>query len=168
MRINFNYKSEGVGLIAKSVGALYSEASPLGGRAFDTITISADEAREDEQLDILHFKGRFFMQSNTWQLTSALATVYGRPDRPDKVHLEGAPAHFRIDRSAVGEAEGIDAVAPVVDYLRSANMLRLSGGAVLKLGDEVIYSDIIEYDIDTDRYRASGGRGVRIEVPAKN
>lgn len=177
MRINFNYKSEGVGLIAKSTSALYSsvlfamllapcEASPLGERAFDTITISADEAREDEQADILYFKGRFIMQSNTWQLTSARATVYGRPDRPDKVHLEGAPAHFRINRS--GEAESIDAVAPVVDYLRSANMLRMSGGAVLKLGDEVIHSDIIEYDIDTDRYRASGGKGVRIEVPAQN
>ena len=105
------------------------------------------------------------MQSSDWQLSSTRATVYGPPNRPDRVHLEGAPAHFQINRSDAGETERVNAVAPVVDYLRSDNLLRLTGGAVLMLGDEVIHSDVIEYNVSTDRYRASGEGGVRIEVP---
>ncbi len=142
--------------------------SPLDELSIDTISISADEAREDEDSDILHFSGRFIMHSSDWRLTSRHATVYGRPDRPDKVHLEGVPAHFRINRTDSDGDEQVEAIAPVVDYVRSANLLKLSGGAVLKLGDEAIHSDTIEYNISTNRYRASGAGGVTIEVPSKD
>jgi len=140
-------------------------ATPLGEDAFDTISISADEAYEDVKPGILHFKGHFMMQSKDWQLTSSKATVYGSPNRPDRVYLEGSPARFLVDRADAEGQDPVDAMAPVVEYLRATNKLILSGGATLMLGDEVIRSTHIEYDIDTNQYQAGGIDGVYIEVP---
>ena len=140
-------------------------ATPLGEDAFDMISISADEASEDEQPGILHFTGHFRMQSTDWQLTSSEATVYGSPDKPDRVYLEGTPARFLINRTNLVEQGRIEATATVVEYLRSADLLTLSGGATLMLDDEIIRSTHIEYDIGANRYRAGGLDGVLIEMP---
>jgi len=140
-------------------------ASPLEEGAFDMINISADEAGEDEQPGILHLNGHFLMQSTDWQLTAEEATVYGSPDKPDRVHLEGSPARFLINPNENENQGQIKAAARVVEYLRDDNLLILSDGATLMLGDEVIRSTHIEYDIRTNRYRASGSDGVLIEVP---
>jgi len=129
-------------------------AWPLGDRVIETVSISADEAYEDIRPDILHFKGHFIMQSRDWHLEAARATVYGQPDKPDKVHLEGSTG-----------LNTVEATAPVVEYQRSTDMLKLTGGAMLKLDDEVIRSKVIEYNISTGRYRAEGADGVMIEVP---
>ncbi len=69
-------------------------SAPLDKGAFDTISIRADEAIEDEQPGILHLKGHFLMQSSEWHLSSEMATVYGSPNNPDKIYLEGSPARF--------------------------------------------------------------------------
>jgi lipopolysaccharide transport protein LptA len=140
-------------------------AAPLGAGAFDMISISADEASEDEQPGILHFNGHFLMRSDEWNLTSDAATVYGSPDRPDRVVLKGSPAHFVVNRTDGAQPGQIEADAPVVEYLREGNELLLSSGATLKLGDEIIHSKHIEYNIGTNRYTAGGADGVRIEVP---
>ncbi len=143
-------------------------ATPLGEGAFDTISISADEAREDELPGILHFQGHFLMRSDDWQLTSARATVYGRPNRPDEVYLEGSPARFLISQTHNTQQGPVEAVASVVEYLRAVNKLKLSGGATLTLDKEVIRSTYIEYDINTNRYHAGGIDGVLIEVQPDN
>ena len=143
-------------------------AAPFGEGAFDMISISADEASEDEQPGILHFIGHFLMQSTDWQLTSEEATVFGSPDKPDRVYLEGSPARFVINRNDLKNQGQIKAAAQVVEYLRDDNLLTLSGGATLMLDDEVIRSNHIEYDINTNRYRAGGTEGVLIEVPPVN
>lgn len=140
-------------------------AAPLGEGAFDMISISADEASEDEQPGILNFRGHFLMQSSDWQLTSTQAIVYGSPNKPDKVYLEGSPARFLIHQVSHPEKDSIEAAASVVEYQRASNMLKLSGSATLKLGNEVIRSAVIEYDIGTNRYQASGTDGVLIKVP---
>jgi len=140
-------------------------AAPLGAGAFDMISISADEASEDEQPGILHFHGHFLMRSDDWNLTSDKATVYGNPDRPDRVVLEGSPARFVVKRTDGSQPDQIEAEALAVEYSRADNMLFLSSGATLKLGDEVIHSKHIEYNIGTNRYTAGGADGVQIEVP---
>ena len=140
-------------------------AAPLGEITFDTISISADEAIEDERPGILHFDGNFLMQSSDWQLVSSKATVYGNPNKPDRVYLEGSPALFLVHQSDDLTQGPVEASASVVEYQRAANTLTLSGSAILKLDDEVIRSTIIEYDIGTRRYRAGGNDGVLIEVP---
>jgi len=141
-----------------------SGAAPLDESAFDMISISADEAREDEQPGILHFNGNFLMQSSDWKLTSEEATVYGSPDRPDRVYLQGSPAQIVVNQSDQLQQGPIKAAASVVEYLRDTNVLILSGGARLELGDEVIRSTDIRYDITTNRYQAGGGEGVMIDV----
>lgn len=140
-------------------------AAPLGAGAFEMISISADEASEDEQPGILHFKGHFLMRSDDWNLASDTATVYGSPDRPDRVILEGSPARFVVRRAGNERPGQIVADARIVEYSRADNRLLLSSGATLKLGDEVIRSGHIEYDIDANRYKAGDADGVHIEVP---
>ena len=139
-------------------------ANPLGEDTFDMISISADEAWEDERPGILHLKGHFLMQSNDWRLTSGQATVYGSPNRPDRVHLEGSPARFHINRMDSAGEGPVEAAAQVVEYLRADNSLTLSGDATLQLGEEVIRSVNIEFDIGTSRFQAGGIDGVAIEV----
>ena len=134
----------------------------------ETVSISADEAYEDVLPGILHFNGHFFMRSDDWQLESVRAIVYGQPDRPDKVYLEGSPARFLINREPGDRQNAVEATAPKVEYQRSTNLLTLSGGAMLKLDGEVISSNVIEYNISTERYRAEGGGGVVIKVPPNN
>jgi lipopolysaccharide transport protein LptA len=137
----------------------------LAEGAFDTISISADNASEDEQPGILYFSGNFLMQSSDWSLSSAQATVYGSPNKPDRVHLEGSPARFQVSRLE-GEGRGpVEATASVVEYLRKEDKLVLSGSAILALGDEVIRSAYIEYDIANNRYQTGGTEGVSIIVP---
>lgn len=140
-------------------------AAPLGDRTFEAISIRADSAREDERPGILHFEGDFQMRSSDWQLESAKAVVHGSPNRPDRIHLEGAPAHFHISPSEESGGNPIEAVAPVVEYRRDTGSLLLSGGATLRLGEEIIRSTYIEYDIEANRYRAGGEDGVFMEVP---
>ena len=141
------------------------QASSPDDSSYETITIFADEASEDILPGILHFKGHFIMQTHDWILESGQATVFGNPDRPDKVYLKGSPARFLILRDA-DEGQGmVEATAPEMEYQRSTSNLRLSGGAMLKLDDEVIQSTVIEYNIDTERYQAGGVNGVLIEVP---
>ena len=140
-------------------------AAQLGDRTFDAISIRADEAREDERPGILYFDGNFEMLSEDWQLTSTKATVYGSPNKPDRIYLEGSPARFHINPMEESGEDPIEAVAAVVEYRRDSGSLSLSGGATLMLGEEVIRSAYIEYDIDANRYRAGGEGGVFIEVP---
>ena len=139
-------------------------AAPLGVDAFDTISISADQASEDVLPGILHLKGNFLMRSTDWHLTSAKATVYGSPNKPDRVFLEGSPARFLVLRSDTPGKEPIEAIATVIEYYRDTNRLSLSGGATLMLGDEVVRSNSVEYDIDTNRYKTGGNEGVFIKV----
>ena len=140
-------------------------ASSLDKGAIDMISINADEASEDEQPGILHFNGHFVMRSNDWHLTSDQATIYGRPDKPDRVLLEGSPAKFLVNRTDHTDQGQVEGTALVVEYLREVNLLLLSGGATLVLGDEVIRSEQIAYDISTKRYQAGGTDGVLIKVP---
>lgn len=141
------------------------EASSPGDGVLETINISADEAYEDIEPGVLHFKGHFLMQTLDWTLESGQATVYGPVDRPDRVQLEGAPARFLIEHSSTEGQDIIEATAPEMEYLRSTDTLKLSGGALLKLNDEVIQSRVIEYNISTERYQAGGVDGVIIDVP---
>jgi lipopolysaccharide transport protein LptA len=139
-------------------------AIPMDESNLEMINISADEAYEDIQPGTLYFKGHFLMQSHEWRLESERAAVYGPPDKPNKVYLEGAPARFLISRN---EGEGqliVEAEAPAMEYLRSTNVLELTGGALLKLDNEVIRSSVIKYDIGNNRYWSGGIDGVMIEV----
>jgi len=131
----------------------------------ETIRISADEAFEDIQPGTLYLEGNFLMQSHEWKLESRRATVYGQPDRPDEVYLEGSPARFLITRTDADRQYTVEAEAMEIKYLRSPGTLELTGNALLKLDNEVINSNVIKYDINSKHYWAGGTDGVMIEVP---
>lgn len=144
-------------------------AASLSEHNFETISISADQASEDSETDTLHFTGHFRMQSDEWKLDSDLATVSGRPNRPDRVYLQGSPARFVIERATADDGQDrIEATAPSIEYERATNRLSLSGGATLQLNDEIIRSSAMEFDLSSDRYRSLGVGGVFIEVPPAN
>ncbi len=155
----------GCQIILFAVMISFGFASGADERGTETIRISADEAFEDIQPGILHLKGNFLMQNHEWRLESEQATVYGQPDRPDKVRLEGSPARFLINKEDSDGLRTVAAEAPIIEYLRFANRLEMTGGAVLKLDDEVIKSTVIKYDIDANRYWAGGVDRVMIKVP---
>ncbi len=144
------------------------ETAVCDNKGITTVSILADQASEDIQPGILHLEGHFSMQTRDWKLESTLATVYGKPDKPDKVYLEGSPARFSINRDNEGGMDVVEATAPEMLYQRSTNILRLSGGALLKLDEEMVRSKVIEYNIETERYRAGGADGVLIHVPVKD
>ena len=144
------------------------EVAVCADNGIETISITADQASEDIQPGILHFKGHFSMQTRDWKLESTLATVHGKPDKPDKVYLEGSPARFLIYQDNPGGLDVVEATAPQMVYQRSADILRLSGGALLKLDDELVRSNVIEYNLETKRYRAGGADGVLIQVPVED
>ena len=143
-------------------------AEPDWEGAFDTISISADQAREDAESGVLHLDGNFVMQSEKWRLTSLRATVHGNPTRPDQILLEGNPARFTFLSSDPDVEESIEATALEVVYRREENSLLLSGDARLKLGDETVQSKQISYDIASGRFLAGGDEGVIIRVPPRD
>lgn len=145
--------------------AMSGYAASLSDHSFETVSISADEAAEESDSDTLRFVGHFLMQSGEWELRSDEAIVSGPPDRPERVFLQGSPAHFLIERSADDQTQTIEATAPSIEYVRETNLLSLSGGATLRLHDEVIRSAAIEFDLSLDRYQSIGKGGVSIEVP---
>ena len=140
-------------------------ADLLGEGAFDTINIRADEAVEDEAPDIIHLKGNFQMLSHEWRVTSNMATVHGNPNKPDRIYLQGSPARFLFLPEQDTSKEPIEAQALNVEYLRDTNSLKLTGDATLMLGNEIIRSSYIEYDITTNHYQAGGDNGVIMKVP---
>jgi lipopolysaccharide transport protein LptA len=141
-------------------------AASLSEHSIETVNISADEAYEALEPGTLHFKGHFVLLSSDWRLEADEAMVAGRPDLPDIVLLEGSPARFLIDREGNEKQHSITASAPSVEYRRSSNSLQLSGGAELNLDGEIIKSEAIDFDIETERYRAHGSEGVKMKVPA--
>jgi lipopolysaccharide transport protein LptA len=143
-------------------------ADPQWEGAFDTINISADEAVEDEVTGVLHLSGNFTMQSERWRLTSLRAAVYGKTTKPDRILLEGNPAHFTILPGQQDNGDIISATAQEVEYLRGENVLELRGGASLAHGEETIHSESIRYDIATGRFLAGGDERVLISVTPKD
>lgn len=134
----------------------------------DAIGITADQAWEDTEPDIVHFQGHFEMHSTQWHLTAESAVLQGKLDSPDHVVLLGAPAQISLLHNVNGRSEPIAAQARQIAYSRGNNALVLSGEARLRQGDNTLSSEIIEYDIATDRFRSHGENGSQMEVRVKD
>jgi lipopolysaccharide export system protein LptA len=156
----------------------------------DTVSIVADNAWEGDDVDVIHFEGNFELRAPDWYMSSDTATVYGKLDNPDKVVLEGKPAkiYFLRDTNAEPGAEpatekdeqsaqaglsttrsepdldDVEGSALLIEYMRGSNKLKMTGSASLKRKDNQLSSEVIEYDIDADRYSASGDGGINIQV----
>jgi len=144
-------------------------AGPLDFSSDDTVTITADRAWEAEEPDVIHFSGSFELHAPDWSMSGDTAVVYGKLDDPDRVTVEGNPAtvsFLRKKADGTGDAdpeERIDGEASVVEYFRSTDKLIMRGSSRLVRKDSNLTSEIIEYDVETDRYSAGGEGGIDIQ-----
>jgi lipopolysaccharide export system protein LptA len=158
----------------------------------DTVSIVADNAWEGDDVDVIHFEGNFELRAPDWYMSADTATVYGKLDNPDKVVLEGKPAKIYFLRDTGPNTEpgtepgtekneqsgqttlpatrsepdldDVEGSALLIEYMRGSNKLKMTGSASLKRKDNQLSSEVIEYDIDADRYSASGDGGINIQV----
>lgn len=144
-------------------------AGPLDFNSDDTVTITAERAWEAQEPNVIHFSGKFELHAPDWSMTGDTAVVYGKLDDPDRVVVEGNPATVSILResdAAGGETdpgERVEGEASVVEYLRSTDKLIMNGSAWLVREESKLGSEMIEYDVDTDRYSAGGAGGINFE-----
>jgi lipopolysaccharide transport protein LptA len=144
-------------------------AGSLDFSSDDTVTVTAKNAWEAEEADVIHFSGQFELRAPDWSLAGETATVYGKLDNPDKVVVEGNPAKISFLRT--GEEAGtndnpeerIEGTASTVEYFRATNKLIMRGAASLTRKDSTLVSEIIEYDVDADRYSAGGEGGINVQ-----
>ena len=96
--------------------------------------------------------------------------VYGKLDDPDKVLIEGSPAKVSFLRKKEGNSDPassnakVDGGALFVEYFRATDKLVMRGAASLARKESTLNSEIIEYNIDTDRYAASGEGRVNVQL----
>jgi lipopolysaccharide transport protein LptA len=135
----------------------------------DTVTVTAQSAWEDEEPNVIHLSGQFVLAAPDWSLAGETATVYGKLDDPDKVIVKGNPARISFLRavkatdSSDKPREHVDGSALVVEYFRATDKLKMRGAASLTRKDSTLVSEVIEYDVETDRYTAGGEGGINIQ-----
>ena len=148
------------------VGMQPGLADSLGFNSDDTITITAERGWEGDEADVLHFSGKFELHAPDWSMAGDTAVVYGKLDNPDRVVLEGSPARISFLRKEEDDSdaqEQVDGAANFIEYFRATDKLIMRGTASLVRKDSNLASQLIEYDVDTDRYSASGAGGINIQ-----
>ena len=144
-------------------------ADKLDFSSDDTVTVTAERAWEADEVNVVHFSGKFELRAPDWSLVGDTAVVYGKLDNPDRVVVEGKPARISFlrddeeDAGASDPQERVDGTAFVVEYFRANDKLKMRGAASLVRKDSRLVSELIEYDVDTDRYSASGEGGINIQ-----
>lgn len=150
-------------------GAQKGWAGPLDFSSDDTVTITAERAWEADEPEVIHFSGDFELHAPDWSMSGDTAVVYGKLDDPDRVIVEGNPATVSFlreseDGASDGESgERVDGEASIVEYFRATDKLIMRGSSRLVREDSNLTSEIIEYDVETDRYSAGGEGGINIE-----
>jgi lipopolysaccharide transport protein LptA len=133
----------------------------------DMVSIRADQAWEDIEPGTLHFAGHFEMHIRDWLVNADRATLHGKLDHPDRLVLEGTPARFRASRTEDGRTESVQAEAREIVYERETERVILNGAARLVQGENQLQSNMVEYDIRSNRFRARGDTGVQLVVPTE-
>jgi lipopolysaccharide transport protein LptA len=155
-------------LISMTAGQ-WGQAQSIGFNSDDTVTVKAERAWEAEESDVIHFSGNFELLAPDWSLRGDTAVVYGSLDDPDRVIVEGNPASISFlldpdeDATTSEPREQVDGAASIVEYFRSTDKLKMRGAAKLTRKSSTISSEDIEYDIDADKYSASGEGGIDMQ-----
>ena len=152
-------------LLALFLGIQPVVADILDFSSDDTVSITAEKAWEDGEANVTHFSGQFELRAPDWYLSADSAVVYGKLDDPDKVVLEGQPAKIFLLRDADTSEpeEPVEGIASVIEYFRASNTIKMRGTASLKRKDNMLASEVIEYDVDADLYTASGEGGINLQ-----
>ena len=144
-------------------------AGSLDFSSDDTVTVTAEKAWEDDEPNVIHFSGKFELRGLDWLLSGDSAVVYGKLDNPDRVVVEGKPAKVAFLRneedSDISTTEDrVDGTALFVEYFRASDKLKMRGTATLVRKDSTLASEVIEYDVEKDRYSAGGEGGIHVQL----
>jgi lipopolysaccharide transport protein LptA len=126
----------------------------------DTIVVTADQAWESDDGEVLNFEGNFELTAPDYYLLSDTAEIHGPVEDPDRIVATGNPVTFWVrdaDDDGLTHGQG-----DRVEYERKRNLLRLSGNAVLRDKNTVMRSSLLEYDTETKRLISTGNDGVEI------
>ena len=149
------------------------QSGPAGSLNFnsdDTIMITAERGWEGDEANIIHFSGNFALQAPDWSMAGDTAVVYGKIDNPDKVVVEGSPARIlflRNDDENADEQDKVEGAANSIEYLRATDKLIMRGNVSLFRQDSELTGQMIEYEVDTDRYSATGESGINFQFNPK-
>jgi len=120
----------------------------------DTIVVSAEHARQFDDVEMMTFYGHFSLQAGDWRLRADSARLYGALEDPDRVIINGTPAYIWVhDEQRNRDVEGSGAR---IEYDRVRDIIRLSGGAFLDDGTRTFNSGFIEFDIPGNHVSAAG------------
>lgn len=161
-----------VGVLVFFTGIQHGFSDTADFASSDTVTLRAERAWESDEADVMYFDGKFEIRAPDWYLTGDSAVVYGALDNPDRVVVEGLPAKLAFIRTGeeqTGEDGGvsspgkrIDGTAAFIEYFRIGDKLTMRGAASMVSKNSTLVSESIEYDIDTERYSASGEGGINV------
>ena len=149
------------------------QSGPAGSLNFnsdDTIMITAERGWEGDEANIIHFSGNFALQAPDWSMAGDTAVVYGKIDNPDRVVVEGSPARIlflRNDDENADEQDKVEGAANSIEYLRATDKLIMRGNVSLFRQDSELTGQMIEYEVDTDRYSATGESGINFQFNPK-
>jgi lipopolysaccharide transport protein LptA len=152
------------------------QSGPAGSLDFnsdDTIMITAERGWEGDETNVIHFSGNFALQAPDWSMAGDTAVVYGKMDNPDRVVVEGSPARILFLRNDdenpedAGEQDKVKGAANSIEYLRATDKLIMRGDVSLFRQDSELTGQMIEYDVDTDRYSATGESGINFQFNPK-
>ncbi|MCZ6711874.1 MAG: hypothetical protein O7B25_16030 [Gammaproteobacteria bacterium] len=126
----------------------------------DTIVVTADQAWESDDGEVLNFQGNFELTSPDYYLRSDTAQIHGPVQDPDRIVATGDPVTFWV-RDANGD-DLTHGQGNRVEYERKRNLLRVSGNAILRDKNTVMRSSLLEYDTEFKRLVSTGTDGVEI------
>ena len=126
----------------------------------DTIVVTADQAWESDDGNVLNFEGNFELTAPDYSMRSQTAEIHGAVDSPSRIVAIGSPVTFWIrdldsDVRTHGQGER-------VEFDRENHLLRVAGKAVLQREKTVMRSSNLEYDTENKRLIGTGKDGVEI------
>lgn len=131
----------------------------------DTVSVYAQNAREDKDHEITYFEGEFRLTGPDWSLVADSATLYGSLDDPERVVALGSPARIVVRKTSL--ESDVVGQGNEIEYLRAQDAVRVSGSATITNDGNSMSSEELLYDIAADRIDAGGPEGVKMVLDPK-
>ncbi len=126
------------------------------------LEVQAEQGELDMRKRIAVYTGKVIVTQGEIRLSGdRLQIYYDASQRPQKLLLEGAPAHYRGRVRKTGEEHAgmaDEAEAQHVEYRVGEDLLLLEGKARIKQPEFILESARIEYDIRLGKVRMSQGQ----------
>lgn len=131
----------------------------------DTILLSANRAEQAPDHRSFAFSGEFLLSSTEWRIDSNTAVIRGRLEKPDMIELAGQPARITVLRD--GDSRPLVGHSARLRFDPAAEILDLTGTAMIVRDRQSISSDSIRYLLERDTFSAGDGGRVRVVTTPK-